>query len=46
VFINAWSEWAEGEHLDQDPKSGRGRLEAVGKARTAELQDAQRKTQW
>ena len=29
VFINAWNEWAEGNHLEPCHKFGRGFLDAV-----------------
>ena len=29
IFINAWNEWAEGNHLEPDLKNGLGFLEAV-----------------
>ena len=44
VFINAWNEWAEGNHLEPDKRNGHAFLEATLKAKQAWLRRSA--TQW
>lgn len=40
LFLNAWNEWAEGNHLEPDLAYGRGYLDAVRKAKLEALGQA------
>jgi len=42
IFINAWNEWGEGNHLEPDLRFGRGYLEATRRALEAHDQVAEK----
>ena len=46
LFLKAWNEWAEGNHLEPDLTFGSGFLEAIAAALGAEPQDGRSERTW